>query len=254
LIFIFLILIIFIIFFVALELNIAYIVKLFKKNNIIVWGKKRKGKDLLFQLVINRRKKEVYASNYPVQFSYGHKATHIEINDLSVMPNVYDNVILNQVKKIEHKPHMEKVDVYIADAGIYLPSHFHSHIQKSYPSLPIYYSIVGHLYDSNIHVNYNGSINRLYDKLREQADDYIKVLDNIKIFGIIFIKVRYYELYETAVQGLMPMKSSFFNKEQRALYQQYVATHGLIKDMYVYIFKKHIHYDTRYFRRLFFNL
>ena len=251
---VFIVLLILLIVWLVMESNIAWIVRLFKKNNVIVWGKKRKGKDLLFQLVINRRKKEPYASNYPIEYSYGHKASKIDINDLSVMPNVYDNVILNNVHKIKRFDEREKMDCYIADAGIYLPSHYHSNIQKAYPSLPIYYSIVGHLYDSNIHVNYNGSITRLYDKLREQADDYIKVLDNIKIFGIIFIKVRYYETYESASQGLMPMKNSIFNKEQRALYEQYIAQHGLIKDMWVYILKKHIHYDTRYFRRLFFDL
>ena len=148
---------------------------------------------------------------------------------------------------------MEKKDIYIADAGIYLPSHQHNIISKEFPSLPIFYSIIGHLYDSNIHVNYNGSITRLYDKLREQADDYFQVLGNIKLFRIFFIKVRYYENYESAKQGLLPMRNAFFNFQQRALYEQYTSTHGLIKDMWIVIRKGHIKYDTRYFKRLFGN-
>jgi hypothetical protein len=59
---------------------------------------------------------------------------------------------------------MEKKDIYIADAGIYLPSHQHHIISKEFPSLPIFYSIIGHLYDSNIHVNYNMK-QRLYDRI-----------------------------------------------------------------------------------------
>ena len=36
-------------------LNMAYIIKVFKRNNVIVFGKKGTGKDMLFQAVINKR-------------------------------------------------------------------------------------------------------------------------------------------------------------------------------------------------------
>jgi hypothetical protein len=246
------ILLIFIFVYFKLWLNIDYIAKKFKNGNVIVWGKKRKGKDLLFQKVINHRKKPYY-TNYPDDYNYGSSGKQILINDLSVSPNTYYHTITNQIKKIDLNNDMEKKDIYIADAGIYLPSHQHHIISKEFPSLPIFYSIIGHLYDSNIHVNYNGSITRLYDKLREQADDYFQVLGNIKFFRLFFIKVRYYENYETAKQGLLPMRNAIFNFDQRALYEQYTATHGTIKDMWVVIRKGKIKYDTRYFKRLFGN-
>jgi hypothetical protein len=239
---------------IRLELNAQYIVKLFRHGNVIVWGKKRKGKDLLFQKVINMRKKETYMTNYPDDFNYGHKGKHVKLEELSVNPNIYDDMITEKVKKIQQFPEREKVDVYISDAGIYLPSQFHGVLNKTYPSMPIYYSVIGHLYDSNIHVNYNGSISRLWDKLREQADDYLKVLRSIKLPFIIFTQVRYYEEYNSAEAGLLPMKNSLLNTQQRALYQQYVSENGLIKNMWIVQLKKNIHYDTRYFRRLFFNI
>lgn len=238
--------------FIKMFLNIGYIARLFKHGNVIVWGKKRKGKDLLFQIVINKRKKP-YLTNYPAKYNYGGNGLEIGINSLSVAPNTYESTITNKITKIDYKKLYEKRDVYIADAGIYLPSHQYHIIGKNFPSLPIYYSVIGHLYDSNIHTNYNGSITRLYDKLREQADEYIKVLGSVKFLGFIFIKVRYYEIYETAAKGLLPMKKALINSHQRAIYDEYTATNGLIKDMWVYIRKRKIHYDTRYFRRVFFK-
>lgn len=236
-----------------LESNASYITKKFKKNNCLVWGKKRKGKDLTFQKVINKRKKEHYASNYPIEFGYGHKGVQIQMADLSVSPNTYENMIANVVKKIDYQKEMENRDTYISDCGIYLPSQYNHILNKLYPSMPIFYSVIGHLYDSNIHVNYNGEITRLWDKLREQADEYFNVLQCIKIFGFIFIKVRYYERYSTASQTLAPMKKGFLNKQQKALYEQYKSQNGLIKDMWICIMIRNIHYDTRYFRHVFFK-
>lgn len=238
---------------IKLELNASFIVKKFKKNNCIVWGKKRKGKDLTFQKVINKRKKEHYATNYPNDFNYGHKGTQIRMADLSVSPNTYENMIANITTKIEYKPSFEKRDTYISDAGIYLPSQYNHILNKLYPSMPIFYSVIGHLYDSNIHVNYNGEITRLWDKLREQADEYFNVLENLKIFGFIFVKIRYYERYSTAEASLAPMKRGFLNSQQKALYEQYKSQNGLIKDMWICIMQRNIHYDTRYFRRIFFK-
>ena len=71
---------------------------------------------------------------------------------------------------------------------------------------------------------------------------------------MIFTQVRYYEEYNSAEAGLLPMKNSLLNSQQRALYQQYVSENGLIKNMWIVQLKKNIHYDTRYFRRLFFDL
>lgn len=245
--------IIILILYIWLESNANYIAKKFKHGNCIVWGKKRKGKDLLFQKVINKRKKEHYQTNYPDNFNYGHKGKQIKLGDLSVQPNIYENLIMGKINKIERYEEREKVDTYISDGGIYLPSQYNHILNKLYPSMPIYYAVIGHLYDSNIHVNYNGEITRLWDKLREQADDYFYVDKNIKLPGIIFIKVFYYERYSAAASTLLPMKKGFLNKQQKALYEQYNATNGLIKPLWIAIRKKSIHYDTRYFKRLFFK-
>ena len=235
--------------------NSSFVAKKFKQGNCIVWGKKRKGKDLLFQKVIVKRKKEKYQTNYPKEFGYRYKQiAQINMNDLSVYPNTYESLIANVIKKIPYYRELEKVDTYISDGGIYLPSQYNHILNKLYPSMPIFYSVIGHLRDSNIHVNYNGHITRLWDKLREQADDYFKVERTIWIFGLIaFTKVRYYEEYNTAEAGVLPMKKGFMNKDQKALYEQFKAQYGEIKRFWIVSFSKQVHYDTRYFRRLFYE-
>ena len=53
-----LILLIIVLIFVIIErINTSSLVKYFEMGNVIVFGKKRKGKDLLFNKVINARKR-----------------------------------------------------------------------------------------------------------------------------------------------------------------------------------------------------
>ena len=60
-----LILLIIVLIFVIIErINTASLVKYFVRGNVIVFGKKRKGKDLLFNKVINARKR-IYYANMP---------------------------------------------------------------------------------------------------------------------------------------------------------------------------------------------
>jgi len=234
--------------FLKMESNAQFLVRIFRHSNVLVFGKKRKGKDLIFQKVINKRKEEYFA-NIP----YGKKYTHIDLKEVSVAPNTYDDLIMGTIKKIPRDETREKRDIYISDGGVHLPSQYNNVLNKQYPSMPLYYSLSGHLYDSNVHVCYNGSINRLWDKLREQADDYIRALGTIKFFGLFFTKLRYFETFESAEKNLLPMPSALFNKEQKALKKQFDATNGQIKDMWIIQRKKHLYYDTRYFKTVFFD-
>lgn len=235
--------------FYKLDKNARFLVKIFRTSNVVVFGKKRKGKDLIFQKVINKRKEKYYA-NIP----YGHDYNPISLSDVSVSPNTYEDLINGTITPISPNPDREKADIYISDGGVHLPSQYNHILNKKYPSMPLYYSLSGHLYDSNVHVCYNGSISRLWDKLREQADEYIKALGTVHFLGFFFTKLRYFEQYETAVKNILPMKGSFFNKETKALKKQFDATHGVIKDMWIFQFRKSLYYDTRYFRQLLFDL
>lgn len=218
------------------------------KTSVIVYGIKGSGKDLLFQKVINLNKKKEYFSN----INYGFKHNKIEIKDISVSPNTYNDFIIGNIKKIERNEKMEGKDIFISDCGVFLPSTYDSTLNKTYPSFPIYYALSRHLYNQNIHCN-TQNLERVWKQLREQADKYIRCIKTIKIFNLFFIKVRFYDKYESAKENLLPMNNLLLNKVNKALIQQYNATHGEIRNGLIVIRKKNIKYNTRYFKNVIFK-
>ena len=148
--------------------NISWAASKFKKANCLVFGKKRTGKDLLFQQVI-RYRKDHYFSIMP--YGLGKKYHHIEIKEVSLDPNTYKDLIEGTIKKIPWLEDREKKDIYIPEGGQFLPSQYRKSLETRYPGLPLYMGLSGHIYDSNVHINYNGAFTRLWDKVREQEDD-----------------------------------------------------------------------------------
>jgi len=229
------------------KLNKRFIKEKFEDSNIIVFGKKGSGKDLLFQLVINLRKKKHYSN-----IVYNKKTEIICIDQLSVSPNTYELAIQGKFIVVP-KIFEESTDAYISDGGIFLPSQYDHQLDRQFPSFPIFYALSRHLYKSNIHIN-TQSLTRVWKKIREQADGYFKTAGVINFGPWLFLRVRYYDKYETAEANMSPLASRFMNKYARAEADQYLAMHGLIKDMFVFIPKKSIHYSTRYFHDVFFGL
>ncbi|MEM0173118.1 MAG: hypothetical protein QXI16_01265 [Sulfolobaceae archaeon] len=242
---------IFIIVRLKLKSNSNFVVDKFKHANVGVFGKKRKGKDITFQHVIWRRN-DFYYSN----ISYGGQLIkRLLPRDLSLGNNTYENFIQGRVDRIERLL-FEKKDIYFSDAGNLFPSQYYKELNKQYPGMALFISLQGHTYDSNTHFNWNGSFHRLYDKAREQLDEYFKVLGSFKVpfFGLL-TKVRYFEKAESAELNLLPYKrnSLLDSKQNKSLRQQYHATNGLIKDMFIYTPKKALRYDTRDFEKQVFN-
>lgn len=230
----------------TLKRNLIYVIGKFNQGNIIFFGAKGKGKDLAFQNVIRiKQKKAPYVSN----MDYGSNLKEIiSFKDLTVAPNTYENLI--QGKYIKIPPRFEwTTDAFMSDAGIYLPSHFDNKLSKDFPSLPILYALSRQLYKMNIHLN-TQALNRVWIKLREQADGYFKALKTISVPFVIFQKVRYFEHYESANRNVLPFKHKIMNKENNALADQFTATNGLIRDMWLVIPKSEIIYDTYWFRKL----
>ena len=225
------------------HLNYKFLIGNFNRFNVIVFGKKGTGKDLFFQSIIRKRKKPYYSN-----ISYGYdQRKHISVGDISVAPNTFDNSLENNFVKVP-RVFEEKIDFFISDGGIYLPSQYDSSIDKKYPSMFIFYVLIRHLYNSNIHINYNGSITRLYKKLREQADGYIKMRRSIRFFAWMIMLGTYYDKYESAEQSLLPLKVAMLNKYSKADALLYKAQNGDIRDFFIFIPLKSIKYDTRYFK------
>lgn len=219
------------------------IVNAFEDGNVIVFGKKGKGKDLIFNKVINTRGKNCYSN---IQFNKEY-CTIKSIKEFSVEPNTFESLLEDKVKIIP-KNLKEETDYYISDGGIFLPSQYSNILCKNYPSLPIYYALSRHLTNSNIHIN-TQYLGRVWDKLREQADKYIKADGTKCIFGFLITKFVYYEKYDTAMSNVSPYKSTglFKSSESRAEEEKHLATYGEIKEGYIIQHKRRAVYDSRYF-------
>lgn len=215
-----------------------FVVRNFKRCNVVVDGKKGKGKDLLFQYVINKRRKCYYSN-----IDYGGSCEHIEVKDISVSPNTYQNFIVGKVEQVPRRM-VEKKDIYISDGGIYLPSYMDSLLYKQFPSFPIYYALSRHLADHNIHVNVQ-NVGRLWKALREQADFFVHVKENIKLPFFILVKCYTYDNVQSAIECVAPVKSRWFNKFSKAEVDIYNANKGEIKGGWLIIPKWTIKYNTR---------
>lgn len=217
----------------------------FIDGSVMVSGRKRFGKDILFQTMINCRK-EPYFSN----IDYGGQYTHIDMKEMLLGNNTYNNFIYGDVVKCNKNTSLEGKDIYISDGGIYLPSQADSVLHKVFPSLPITYALSGHLYNNGIHVN-TQRLDRVWKALREQADYFVLMRKRcLKLPFFIVLFTTEYTKYESALQELAPMKSTLFNKYSKAEKEKYKALHGFIKDGLIIVCKKSLKYDTRAFHEV----
>lgn len=215
-----------------------FVVRNFQRCNVVVDGKKGKGKDLLFQYVISKRRKAYYSN-----IDYGGKYEHVEVRDISVAPNTYAEFIKGKVTEVPRR-FAERKDVYLSDGGIYLPSYMDSQLYKAYPSFPIYYALSRHLADHNIHVNVQ-NLGRLWKALREQADFFVHVKSNLKLPFFILVKCYTYDNINSAMEAIAPLKGRWFNKFSKAETDVYNATHGEIRGGWIALRKSKIAYNTR---------
>lgn len=235
-------------------MTIKSIIKLFEKGNVSVCGLKGTGKDMLMSNVCIRRNKP-YVSN----IDYGGMYMPLRLDLLDCGQNSYKDFISGTLKKYEY-PYCDNTDVYISDAGVYFPCQYDEQITKQYPQLATLFALSRQIGEFNIHYN-SQALGRVYTKMREQSDIFIKCKSCKVLFKKIVIQSGYiYEKYQSAVDGVMPFRMKnphgIFSKQSsreefKTLYllkkQDYTNTHGKIKPFtLIYIHKST--YDTRRFK------
>lgn len=227
----------------------ARIKNAFKCGNVIVCGRKGYGKDVLFQSVINWRKAK-YLSN----LDYGGQFHRFSIDELELTPNTYNNFIKGDIVKVAKNEIFEKTDVYISDAGVYLPSQMDYLLHRTYPSLPITYALNRHMFANGIHVNAQ-RIERIWKALREQADYFVLMRKRplvLPFFLVLFTTE--YDRYESARQELQPMDSHLFNKYSKAEKDLFKANHGFVKNGLIIVSKRSLKYDSRAFHKIIYGV
>lgn len=230
---------------------IHQLARIFENHNVMVDGCKGSGKDLLFGNVIAYRKKH-YASN----LNYGGKFMSLDLSLLDCGGNTYDTLINNKVKRYI-SPYGEDCDIYLSDAGIYLPSQYFAELNKKYQGLSMFQAMTRQLNSSRFHVN-TQSINRVFDKIREQSDIWIHCRKCIYIKGLVIQFITIYDKFESCLNRVRPCRIRVPRRDKVAkmnamLYRDnYYNTYGDVKNRVLIYFNKSKH-DTRYFKKLFEN-
>lgn len=229
-------------------MRLKTIIKLFEDGNVSVSGLRGRGKDMLMANVAVRRNKQ-YVSNV----DYGGDRLPFDLQKIDLAGNSYQNFISGNVRPYYY-PYADGVDFYISDVGVYFPSQYCSELNKKYPNIPGFMALTRHLGEANFHYNVQ-NLNRCWDKIREQSDTYICCRRCLVIFGIVFQRVRIYELYTSAVANTppFPVKKPWFSSDRRLswelAYANYLSAHGEIKSGFL-IYRNKSNYDTRIFKKI----
>lgn len=231
-------------------MSINKIIKLFEKGSVCVTGQRGAGKDMLFANIIARRN-EPYVSNS----DYGGDFTSLDLSKLDCGKNTYDNFINGNILPYIY-PYPQGADIYITDCGIYLPSQYCNELNKKYPYLPTFFALSRHLGNCNVHIN-TQNLNRVWDKLREQSDTYIRCRWCKVICGMVFQSITVYSRADTCQARVEPcrvrMPSIFAEPERREQVLMYLDnfynSHGEVKN-YLLIYPNKSTYDTRLFKAI----
>jgi len=238
------------------------------KQNSIVFGSRGSGKGLIFQYAINSELRAI--SNIP----YGEHVSVIAPQDYfeSIKPNTFQNVLSGHVVKVNKVPEWEKIPYYLDDTAVMFPNIEDTFLKKNYKSMPLFITVQRHLYDTYTMIN-GQSIDRIVKYLRElQMDGLIKALKTLGkgyvwrhcpiLRKIFIVKYRFYENLQAAEMGkvpfgklgiVQPATDTIFMSTASALKAQYEGENGKIFDGILFIGKKSIKYDTRYYQTVFFN-
>lgn len=222
--------------------NKAELKKMFKKNNVIVFGKKGTGKDMIFNYITNT--KEYYAN---IPYSKLPQLL-VKVSDLKLGDNTFETLLNDKVIKVSW-PYKENTDVFISDCGVYLPSQYDYILHKKYGGLPLLYALSRHIGNFNIHCNAQ-ALERIWKPLREQADWYIKTLDTVNLPFMLLTKYRIYDKYSSALNDVRPLKMPLLGKSE-PVNQVHLANTGIVKEKWIIQLKRNVKYDTRYFRKIF---
>lgn len=230
------------------------ILKVFDSGNTCVCGLRGRGKDLLMANVVLRRKHKGKHLPYVSNVDYGGDFSPLELEKLDCGKNTYNDFINDTVKKYEF-PYPDRTDIYISDAGVYFPSQFCNELNKKYPYFSTFMALSRHLGDANVHFNVQ-NLNRCWDKIREQSDQYIMCMGTcyIPFINIVIQRVRLYDKYQSCVDRVPPFRinipiigSGKTRYEVRMRKQEFACAYGEIKSG-ILIYRNRSKYDTRIFK------
>jgi hypothetical protein len=237
------------------------------QGNVIVHGGRGKGKGLLFDYALDNIGPAI------VNVPYGkHEVIDPKTYFGSIAPNTALSFLQGKITKVNKHHDWEGKPYALDDGALFFPNYNDNEIKRLYPNITLMLPIQRHLYGTYTIINAQ-NIERLFKPLRELQDDgYIKALktwgkgyiwNRLPVLRHYFVTFwRYHEQLDCAINNTLPFgKLGLINSATgplmtstpEAIKKQYEATNGVIKDGFIVRKKKHIKYDTRYFRTVFFT-
>lgn len=221
-----------------------FVKRCFYDGNVIVTGLRGRGKDVLFSLVTNSNKCK-YISN--IDYTGDNRHIHFNVNDISVGGNTFDNFASNKLIPYKY-PYEDGIDYFISDGGIYFPAQEFSKLNKLYPSVPVFQALSRHLGNCNFHCNIQ-NLNRLWDKIREQADTYLRCERcKVTFHKFVTLKLYYYDRYQSCVDRVLPMKKRW-GRLGKIEFDKFTASYGTIKKLKIWGIIRYP-FDSRRFKSM----
>lgn len=210
--------------------NDVWLADRFKKTSSIVFGPCGSGKDLIFAQAIYLIGDTHYANQpydyntvvCPMSLFNVNGITNADIINRTITP--YDNFILNDV------------NAFWSDGAIGLSCTKDSELNTEYPDFPIYFALRRQLNGLQFHAN-TQALGRIWKPFREQCNNFIWVQNCDDYSSFFIVNTICYEYYKSAEQMLLPSENTNGNIEYRSF---------LIE-------KCNLHYDTNYFRKVFYK-
>lgn len=232
-------------------MRLKKIKRLYEKHAVSVSGMIGSGKDMLTANIIERRRlPHVSNCNYnALTIPYNYEA-------LCCGENTYKNFVEDKLQKYEF-PYFDGCDIYLSDCGVYFPSQFCNELNRDYKYLPTFMALSRQLGKCHVHFNAQ-NLNRVWDKIREMADVYIRCKKCFVLFKgkIVIQTITIYDKYESCVSRLNPCRvrtpllCSKEKKMQIDMYKDnFYNTNGKVKNR-ILIYWNKSDYDTRYFKTL----
>lgn len=245
-------------------MNINKIIRLYKSGNVTVCGLRGTGKDMLQGNVIVRRGVPYvsninYTGDKTCKLKNGEVVEmyqQLDFDKLDCGKNNFENWISGKPNRYIF-PYIQGSDVYLSDAGIYLPSQDFTMINKRYPYIATYCALSRQVsVDGNCHSNAQ-NLERVYDKWREQSDIYIRCRFCKVLFGKIVIqKITLYDKYQSCLDRVEPCRilvPTLAKREAKDNVRMYLDkfrnTYGDISN-HILIYINKSSYDTYYFKHL----
>lgn len=170
----------------------------------------------------------------------------------------YKDLITGKPKKYVY-PYIFGSDIYISDAGVYLPAQYCNELNRDYKGIPMYSALSRQLSGNNTHWN-TQSLSRVWDKLREQCDQYIMCrYCYVLPFNIVIQGIRIYDKYESALNRVKPCRirvpatiSSEAKQSAKQYLDNFYNVHGEVHNR-ILIYRNKSSYDTNHFKEVFAN-